>query len=270
MTRSISFLSDYGVADEFAGVCRAVIARIAPDATVIDISHGVPRHDVSAGAAMLAKALPFTPPGVHLAVVDPGVGSERRAVAVRVAGEDRVLVGPDNGLLADAIDAFGGAAEAVEVSRSPVRLEPLSATFHGRDIFAPVAAHLALGASLDAVGEPLDHGDLARLERPAPRIEPGRALTATVGYVDHFGNVSLIASADDAADAGLGPGADVAIEAAGASEAGRYVHTFADAEEGSPIVYVNSSGSVAVAVNRGSASELLGLASGDDVVLRPT
>ena len=268
MPRSISFLSDYGVADEFAGVCRAVIARIAPEVPVIDISHGVPRHDVSLGAAMLAKALPFTPPGVHLAVVDPGVGGDRRAVAVRVAEDDRILVGPDNGLLADAIEAFGGVAEAVEVSRSPVRLEPVSATFHGRDVFAPVAAHLALGASLDAVGEPLDHRAVVRLERPTPRVEPGRALTATVGYVDHFGNASLIASADEATAAGLTPGGPVAIEVSGSSQPARFASTFAEVGEGELVVYVNSSGALALGVNLASAAERLGLETGTEVVLR--
>ena len=270
MTRSISFLSDYGVADEFAGVCRAVIARIAPEATVIDISHGVPRHDVSLGAEMLARALPFTPAGVHLAVVDPGVGSERRAVAVRLAEDDRLLVGPDNGLLADAIEAFGGAVEAAEVSRSPVCLKPVSATFHGRDVFAPVAAHLALGATLDAVGEPLDPGRLVRLERPPARVAPGTALSAVVGSVDQFGNASLNASAAEAAAAGLALGAEIAIDVSGSSHLARFARTFADVDEGELLVYLTSSNALALGVNRGSGAERLGLGTGAEVVLRTT
>jgi S-adenosyl-L-methionine hydrolase (adenosine-forming) len=146
--RPITFLSDYGDEDEFAGVCRAVIARIAPDAPLIDLAHGIPRHDVRRAAVALADALPYAPPGVHLAVVDPGVGTERRAVAVRVAAQQRILVGPDNGLLWPATVVLGGPADAVDLARSPLRLEPVSATFHGRDVFAPAAAGLALGASL--------------------------------------------------------------------------------------------------------------------------
>ena len=141
MARPITFLSDYGYEDEFAGICRAVIAAIVPEAAVIDLTHGIKRHAIRQGAAVLANALPYAPPGVHLAVVDPGVGSPRRAVAVMVGSDDRVLVGPDNGLLWQAIERFGGAVDAVDVSLSRFRLEPISATFHGRDVFAPVAGH---------------------------------------------------------------------------------------------------------------------------------
>ena len=156
MAAPITFLSDYGHADDFVGVCHGVIARIVPEARVIDVTHGVARHDVRSGALILRRALPFFPPGVHLAVVDPQVGSERRAIALRTADEDRLLVGPDNGLLALAARRFGGAVEAVDIGRSQLRLEPASATFHGRDIFAPVAAHLAGGCALAAAGEPVD------------------------------------------------------------------------------------------------------------------
>ena len=140
----ITFLSDYGLEDEFAGVCHGVIAGICPDARVIDLTHGIPRHDVRAGALVLRSALPYLPRGIHLAVVDPDVGAERRAVAIRSA-DDRMLVGPDNGLLSLAAQAAGGVVEAVDIARSPFRLEPVSATFHGRDIFAPVAARLGRG-----------------------------------------------------------------------------------------------------------------------------
>ena len=148
----ISFLSDYGDEDEFAGVCRAVIRQIAPDAPIIDLTHGIGRQGIRHGALALANALPFCPPGIHLAVVDPGVGTDRRPVAVTTMEEGRFLVGPDNGLLWPAIERFGGAARAIDLAGSPFRLEPVSATFHGRDLFAPVAAHLALGARLDEAG----------------------------------------------------------------------------------------------------------------------
>ena len=190
MARPITFLSDYGYDDEFAGVCRAVIARIAPEARVVDLTHGIARHDIRQGAAVLANALPFAPPGVHLAVVDPEVGTERRAVAIRVADEDRVLVGPDNGLLWPAIERLGGPREAADVSLSSFRLEPLSATFHGRDVFAPVAATLAQGATLREVGTPLAPDALTRLESSQARIEDGRTL-ARVAYLDGYGNAVL-------------------------------------------------------------------------------
>src|SRR5215212_10265549 len=187
MALPITFLSDYGVRDEFAGVVHAVIGRICPDARVIDISHGVPRHDVVSGARMLVRSLPYAPPGVHLAVVDPEVGARRRAVALLTAEDERLLVGPDNGLLLPAADRFGGVAEAVEISASPWRLEPLSATFHGRDVFAPVAARLACGAPLAAAGAPLEAGELVALEQTQPRQEE-EALVAHVVGTDTFGN----------------------------------------------------------------------------------
>src|SRR5580765_4897022 len=123
--RPITFLSDYGLVDEFVGVVHGVIAGICPEAVVVDLSHGVPRHDVQAGALMLARALPYMPVGVHLAVVDPEVGARRRAIALRTALDDRLLVGPDNGLLLPAADRFGWVTEAVEISTSPWRLEPV-------------------------------------------------------------------------------------------------------------------------------------------------
>ena len=163
MALPITFLSDYGLRDEFVGVVHAVIAHECPTARVVDLSHGVPRQSVLAGALMLARALPYATPGVHLAVVDPDVGARRRAIALRTSEEDRLLVGPDNGLLIPAAVRFGGIAEAVEISHSPWRLEPVSATFHGRDLFAPVAARLAGGEALADAGTPLEPGELLSL-----------------------------------------------------------------------------------------------------------
>ena len=267
--RPITLLSDYGTDDEFAGVCRAVIARIAPEAAVIDLTHGIDRHDVARGAIVLATALPYAPAGVHLAVIDPGVGSPRKGVAVRVAEEDRLLVGPDNGLLSAAIERFGGAVEAVDVSLSPVRLEPISATFHGRDIFAPVAAHLALASAPGSLGEPIDPAELVTLELPAPEVERDQGLVAVVGDVDVFGNAGLIASAEPAAEAGLKLGRPLLIEVREVTHEAVYALTFADVAEGGLLLYLDASGSLALAVNRGSAAERLGLGPGDPVVLRP-
>jgi S-adenosyl-L-methionine hydrolase (adenosine-forming) len=269
MGRPITFLSDYGYEDEFAGVCRAVIARIAPDARVIDITHGIPRHDVRHGSAVLANVLPYTPAGIHLAVVDPEVGTERRAVAVRVEAEDRVLVGPDNGLLWPATDRLGGPVEVADVSLSPFRLEPLSATFHGRDVFAPVAATLAQGAGLGEVGEPLEANALTRLERRQPAIEPGRRVVAPVAYVDRFGNAALELEEAQAIDSGLKLGHRLWVEAGAITLDAVYAVTFADVPAEALLLYRDSYGNLALAVNRGSAAERLELGAGDEVVLRP-
>src|SRR3954469_4947456 len=160
MARPVTFLSDYGLADEFVGVVHAVIARLCPEARIVDLGHGVPGQHVLAGALALERALPYAAPGVHLAVVDPEVGARRRAVAVRTAEEDRLLVGPDNGLLLPGAERFGGIVESVEISHSPWRLEPVSATFHGRDVFGPVAGRLAAGGTLAEAGEPIDPSEL--------------------------------------------------------------------------------------------------------------
>jgi S-adenosylmethionine hydrolase len=267
--RLVTFVSDYGSDDEFVGVCHAVIERIAPEARVVDLSHGIPRHDIRHGAAVLANALGYSSPGVHLAIVDPGVGSSRKAVVVRTADEDRLLVGPDNGLLAPAVERFGGAAEVVDVSLSRVRLEPVSATFHGRDVFAPVAAHLARGEAPTNLGEPIEVGRLTELQRAPALIEPGRRVEATVAYVDRFGNAALELSADELVDSGLKLGHRVWVEGGGVTLDAVYLLTFADVPAGELMLYLDSYGNLALAVNRGSAAERLGVHSGDRIVLRP-
>jgi hypothetical protein len=248
----ITFLSDYGLDDDFVGVCHAVIARIAPEARVIDLTHGIDRHDVRTGALVLRRALPYCPPGVHLAVVDPGVGAARRAIALRTADEDRVLVGPDNGLLALAANRFGGIAEVVDVARSPHRLQPVSATFHGRDIFAPVAAHLAAGAPLAAAGEPMDPDEVVRLDMPLAQPEEDALITHAVGF-DRFGNVMLDVEHDELAGAGLRLGQRFAVD----EHDGVYATTFADVAPGALLLYEDAYRTLSLAVNRGSARELL-------------
>jgi len=267
VVRPITFLSDYGSTDEFVGVCHAVIARIAPEARVIDIAHGIARHDVRQGATVLANSVAYAPAGVHLAVVDPGVGTERRAIAVAAGEDGRHFVGPDNGLLSLAIERFGGVAEAVEISSSPVALDPVSPTFAGRDLFAPVAAHLALGEALTDLGEPLDPGALERVERGGPVIEPGLRLEAEVGHVDAFGNLSLIATAADADDAGLEPGKGLRVRGPRRSDEAIYALTFAEAEPDEMVLLVDSARSLALAVNRGDAARRLDLSPGERVLL---
>ncbi|MGH2925318.1 MAG: SAM hydrolase/SAM-dependent halogenase family protein [Solirubrobacterales bacterium] len=264
----ITFLSDYGTQDEFAGVCRAVIASIAPGAPVIDLAHGIPRHSVAQGAEALAAALPFAPPGVHLAVVDPGVGTARRAVAVRVSLEERLLVGPDNGLLWRAIERFEGAVSAVEISRSRFRLEPTSATFHGRDVFAPVAAHLALGADLADAGEEVPAESLVELPGSEPTIEAGRVV-ATVVSVDGYGNAALDLSLRDLEQVGLRPGSTLSVDGPGGELVAGFALTFADALPGELVLLEDSNGRLALSVNRASAARELGLVPGGRVTLRP-
>jgi S-adenosyl-L-methionine hydrolase (adenosine-forming) len=261
VARPITFLSDYGLRDEFVGVVHAVIAHECRDARVIDLSHGVPRQSVLAGALMLARALPYAAPGVHLAVVDPDVGARRRAVALRTAEQDRLLVGPDNGLLIPAAERFGGVVEAVEISLSTWRLEPVSATFHGRDLFAPVAARLAGGEALADAGTPLDPAELVSLELSRPREEDG-ALIAHVMVVDGYGNVQLDAAPED-----LGGRLGRKVEV-GDGHAARYLRTFADAEAGELLLYEDAAGMLALGVNGGEAAAELGaIGPGDEVRL---
>jgi S-adenosylmethionine hydrolase len=244
MAKTITFLSDYGPGDEYVGVVTGVIARIAPDARVIDLGHGVPPQDVRTGSRRLARAIPYTPPGIHLAVVDPGVGTDRRAVALQAG--NRLFVGPDNGLLTP---AAGTIDRAVEISESRWRLTPTSATFHGRDIFGPVTAHLANGEPL--TGPELDPATLVRLPDLRPR--PG---IVHVVEVDGFGNLITDGALPE------GPvridGLEVAV--------GR---TFGDVPAGELVIYVDSAGDVALAVNGGSAAERLGVRTGDELRLEP-
>ncbi len=263
----ITFLSDYGIQDDFVGVCHGVIATICPSARIIDLTHGVGRHDVRVGAMILAQALPFMPVGVHLAVVDPDVGAQRRAVALRLADE-RLLVGPDNGLLWLAARGGGGVVEAVEIGRSPFRLEPVSATFHGRDIFAPVAAHLAAGAPLAQAGDPVGPDELVTLELPEPRLVNG-VLIAHVRYVDRFGNLQLDARHEHLAGSGLKLGRTISLELSGVVHLAQYVRTFADGVPDELMLYEDAQRHLAVAVSHGDAAARLRLGMDGELRIRP-
>jgi S-adenosyl-L-methionine hydrolase (adenosine-forming) len=264
----VAFLTDYGDGDEFAGSCRLVIERLAPGTRVIDVTHGVPPGDVRRGALALEAAARRAAPAVYLAVVDPGVGTDRRGIAI--AAGSSFLVGPDNGLLVRAAEALGGSERVVDVSGSPLRLEPVAPTFHGRDLFAPVAAHLAAGRPLETAGEEVDPASLVALDMPAARRE-GEALVAPVLHADRFGNLILAAGSAEL-DAVLGAAERLEITApAGRFAAVRGV-TFADAGEAGAealVVYEASSGRLAVAVNLDSASELLGADRDDELTLAP-
>jgi S-adenosylmethionine hydrolase len=263
----VTLLTDYGHASEFAGVCRGVIARIAPEARIIDITHGIERHSIRHGAVVLRNSLPYMPVGVHVAVVDPQVGTERRAVALR-CGDGRVLVGPDNGLLSLAWQDAGGVLEAVDVTRSPHRLEPVSATFHGRDLFAPVAAQLAAGAELMDAGQPLDPDDLTILELPRPHTQGGAVLAHAL-LVDVFGNVMLNVTHDDLPDSGLQLGRQLEVGCAGRTRRATFASTFADVPPGELLLYEDASRTLALAINRGDAAADLGVAADSEIRLIP-
>jgi len=251
-------------------VCRAVLARLAPAVPVVDLTHGVPRGDVVAGAVTLADCVAHLPAGVSLAVVDPGVGTDRAAVILRaeLRGEPHWFVGPGNGLLAPAVAACGGASSAW-VLPAPA---DLSATFHGRDVFAPAAARLATGADPAAFAEPLDPRALRPLSLPRAAVGPDR-LRAEVLLVDAFGNLSLAAGPADLRGAGLHLGDHLTVRAtvpAGGGGTGQdalVVRTFADVTPGRLLVHVDAAGRVAVAVNGGSAAERLGAGRGTQLTL---
>jgi S-adenosyl-L-methionine hydrolase (adenosine-forming) len=261
MTRPIVFLTDYGWSDSFVGICHGIMARIAADARVIDLTHSVPRQDVLRGAVELARAVPYMPQGaVYVAVVDPGVGSDRRAVAAAAGAS--LLVGPDNGLLSLAWEALGGVDAAVEIESEDVVLAPVSRTFHGRDIFAPAAAHLAAGMPLEDVGSPVDVATLDRLEVPGPMVADG-AVGARVTATDGFGNVQLNATEGDLDAAGVAGGRILVVNGRRLPRAG----TFAELPEREPGLIVDSEGHLAIVVNHGNAAGMLGLAAGDTVVV---
>ena len=259
----IAFLSDFGLADDFVGTCHAVMKRIAPDAQIIDLTHGIRPQQVLQGALVLANTVPYAPAGVHLAIVDPGVGSGRRALALE-AGEGRRFVGPDNGLLLPATERVGGIRVAHEITNPEYALTPVSATFHGRDVFSPAAANLALGLPLAELGPPVDPEALVRLEVPQPEVSDGR-IRATCLYVDRFGNMPLNLGREQLEAAGIVPGRRVRLTVGGASAEAVAARTFADAERGELVLYEDSYRNVSLAVSRGNAAERFGVEAGAPV-----
>jgi S-adenosylmethionine hydrolase len=259
----ITFLTDFGLQDDFVGTCHGVMKRIAPGAEIIDITHGIPPQQVLQGALVLCNTLPYMPAGVHLAVVDPGVGSHRRPLALRT-GDGRFLVGPDNGLLLPAAAGLGGVAEAHELANPAYALESVSRTFHGRDLFSPAAAHLALGVPLAELGPPIDPGALLQLDVPAPEVGQNR-IRATVLYVDHFGNMQLNLKREHLEEAGVLPGVTVELELALDRYYATAARTFADAQAGEIILYEDSYGNIAIAISGGSAADLFDVAANQEL-----
>jgi S-adenosyl-L-methionine hydrolase (adenosine-forming) len=262
----VALLTDFGLADAFVAACHGVIARLAPSVRVVDITHLVPAGDVRRGAALLSQVVGYLPPAVVVGVVDPGVGTARRAVVLE-AGH-HLLVGPDNGLLLWAAEAArppGTGIRAWEITDPAVMLEPVSRTFHGRDVFSPVAARLATGLAPAQVGPSVPAGSLVRLPEPVRRRGTGW-VQGEVLTVDRYGNLQTVATAAELAEAGLEPGSPVTVEARDRRVTADLGETFGSVPAGSAVVYEDSAGLVAVAVNGGSAADLL--AAGPGTVLR--
>lgn len=261
---TVSFLSDYGHADEFVGVVKGVIRSIAPHVTVIDVCHEIPPHDVRAGGLTLARAGQYLPPGIVLAVVDPGVGTDRRAIAVEVAGEGGpdVFVGPDNGVLAAGVAMAGGAERVVSLTNDDYHLPAPGATFAGRDVFAPVAAHLANGAAFDDLGDPVDPITLLPGLVPVTRIDNG-AVVAEVLWVDRYGNAQLNVDPDEVRELGE----RVTLQYREEVRVARRVNAYGDINAGEIGLVVDSYGLLSLAADRTSAADLLRLRPGDAVTL---
>jgi S-adenosyl-L-methionine hydrolase (adenosine-forming) len=258
----ITFLTDFGLKDDFVGTCHGVIKRIAPEAQIIDITHGIPPQAVLQGALVLSSTIPYMPVGVHLAVVDPGVGGPRRPLALADA-EGRRYVGPDNGLLLPAARRSGIVA-AHELANPEYALATISRTFHARDLFAPATAHLARGVPIEELGPPLDPESLVTLDLPKPQLSDGEAL-ATVLYIDSFGNIVLNLTREDVERIDIVSGTRVELEHAGERYYAVSARTFADARPGDVILYEDSYGNMSVAISRGSAARMLHASPGQRI-----
>ncbi len=269
----ITFATDFG--PSAPAVCRGVMYRIAPDAVIIDINHQIPRYSVREGAGTLVFALPFMPVGVHVAVVDPGVGTDRRAVAIKVARGD-ILIGPDNGLLLPAAECLGGVVAAHVLENRDLMLPVVTSSFHGRDIFAPMAAHLAMGTPIEAVGPRIDPATLVRLELPHPVVREGE-LESRVVRVLTFGNVTFAGTTADLeiAIGPLAPGRRVTLEfpahdgRPAVTETTIWERTFGRVPVGASLLMEDSEGSLSLADNQGNAAERLGLTLDRPVRIRP-
>jgi S-adenosylmethionine hydrolase len=260
----VAFLTDYGLADEFVGVCKGVMLSLAPGLTIVDVSHDIPPHDVRAGALTLVRAIQYLPEGIVLAVVDPGVGTDRRSLAIET--EAGILLGPDNGLLAPAVAMVGGARRAVALADAQYQLASPGPTFAGRDVFAPAAGYLAAGVALTDLGPEVDPAGLTPGLVPLPSLEAG-TVTGEVWWVDRFGNCQLNVGPDDLAAFGVGPGDPLEVRFRGEARMARWVRTFADAKPSELVLVVDSYGLLALALDRRSAAQECGLGAGSAVTL---
>ena len=255
MNPIISFLSDFGTTDTSVGQCKGVIASITPKATVIDITHAVPHFDIATGAWLLRNAVPHFPPCVHVAVVDPGVGTPRRAIALE-CGRGDILIGPDNGLLGAAATVLGGVTGAVELNDPRFHHQPVSRTFHARDIFCPAAAHIVHGVGVHTMGQNIDPSTLMTLAEPASEVRDGTVYTQ-VAAINEFGSLAL--AAEGALLQQLGSPNFVQAQVDRRTLSARVVSTFGDSAEGEIVLLVDSYGRLCLARNQGSLAALLDL-----------
>jgi S-adenosyl-L-methionine hydrolase (adenosine-forming) len=263
----LTFLTDYGLEDAFVAVCHAVALQVAPDLQITDITHLVPLGDVRRGATVLAQAVPYFPPAVHVAVVDPGVGTARRGIAVEAGGS--LFVGPDNGLLSVAVAAAGGAVRAVSLTNRALWRDTTAATFHGRDIFMPVAARLAAGLPLGEAGDPVEVARIVTLPQPEWLVT-GAGAQVEVVTVDGFGNVQLSLPGAEAPRAGLIPGTSVTLAWEGREVTVPFVTTFGEVAPGEPLCYRDAGDWVAIAVAGGDAARRFDLRPGTRMTLTVT
>ena len=263
---TVSFLSDYGRADEFVGVVHSVLRSLAPEARVVDITHDIAPYDVRAGGLALVRAAEYLAPGVVIAVVDPTVGTHRRPLAVEIGGGSSVLVGPDNGLLASVVNACGGPDRVVQITNPDVILEGRTGTFDGRDVFAPAAAFLCNGGDLAELGPAVDPNSLLPAMLPIPREEEGR-LHAEVLWVDRYGNAQLNVEPEVLHAVVDRPGETVRLVFEGGARHARIVTTFASLERGEFGLMVDSFGLVAIVLDRASAADGLGIANGTAIAI---
>ena len=266
MSVPISFLSDFGHEDEFVGVVHGVIARVAPDVRILDVTHGIGRGDVHGGAMALTRAVQFMPDGVFLAVVDPGVGTERLAIAARTP--IGIFIGPDNGVLAPAVAMVGGADLIVSIEDPRFRLPSPGATFHGRDVFGPAAAVLASAqADITDLGPALEPDSISPLLIPLAEPAGNASIKATVLWADTFGNLQFNIAADDLAEFELGAGDDVAVAYEMMNHRIVWGASYGAVEEGEAVLHVDSHGQLALGVRGGSATDDFGIGVGDSVII---
>jgi S-adenosylmethionine hydrolase len=262
--RPVCFLSDFGLADDFAGTCKGVMLRIAPGLSVVDLTHEVPDFGVEAGAEILQHATRYMPAdAVYLAVVDPGVGTGRRGVAL-CAESGALLVGPDNGLLVLAAESLGGISGAVALTEERFHLHPVSNTFHGRDVFAPVAAHLAAGVEYFRLGEAVEPTSLTRLKPEMTLVDEDGGFVARIISIDHFGNARLSVLKEES---GFLYGDQLRVDTGDGEMSVRYVETFGSAKAGELILLPDSHWRLSLAINKGSAAHALALKVGGRVRL---
>jgi S-adenosylmethionine hydrolase len=261
----ITFLTDYGLENKFVGVCHGVIAKIAPDARVLDVTHLVPRGDVRHGAEILRQAIPYLPEAVHLSVVDPGVGTPRKPVVLVVG--DQLMVGPDNGLLLRAAEELGGVDAAYALDNPRLRLDSVSNTFHGREVFAPAAAHLAAGVAPEEFGQAVPVGDLVRIPDPVCRRDE-EVFHGEVVIEDRFGNLQTSLDSGLLTAGGITEGTKIEVTSGDKTATVPFVKTFGSVAEGEPLAHIDSADRLAVAVNLGSAAEMFSMHEGDTFTLK--